>query len=97
MPGSRKPLRPNPSERCLPRARGPFGPLDRPRIEACHQDGQWYPGRLHGWLRRDGAWSAVVTYATSPGIQFYTCVPAAEVRPLVDVDHQRDDQQCETS
>jgi hypothetical protein len=60
--------------------RGPFLPIDRPRVEARHTDGGWRPGRLHGWVRRDGGWWAVVTYSTSPGIVFYACVPAASVR-----------------
>lgn len=60
--------------------RGPFPPIDRPRVEARHEDGRWRPGRLHGWVRRDGAWWAVVTYRTSPGIVFYACLPAASVR-----------------
>lgn len=61
-------------------AHGPFLPIDRPRVEARHGDGRWRPGRLHGWVRHEGGWWAVVTYATSPGIVFYACLPAASVR-----------------
>ena len=64
----------------MSQARGPVPPIDRPRVEARHTDGRWRPGRLHGWVRHDGGWWAVVTYATSPGIVFYACLPATSVR-----------------
>jgi len=61
--------------------RGPFPAIDRPRVEVRHEDAAWYPGRLHGWVLRDGAWWAVASYETRPGIQFYVCVHARDVRP----------------
>lgn len=64
------------------RSRGPFAPFDRPQVLARHRDGHWYPGRLHGWLRRPGGWHAVVTYRTAPGIQYYMCLPAVAVQAL---------------
>jgi hypothetical protein len=72
--------------------RGPFGPYDRPRVEARHADGHWYPGRLHGWVRADGGWRAVVTYGTTPGIQYYGCLgPGAVREPDDDPDDRPDD------
>ncbi|MBI4941669.1 MAG: hypothetical protein HY830_13060, partial [Actinobacteria bacterium] len=62
----------------------PFGPFDRPRVETRHSDGRWYPGRLHGWVRGDDGWRAVVTYGTTPGVQYYGCVAASAVRPADD-------------
>ncbi|MFN0282914.1 MAG: hypothetical protein ACKVZ6_13225 [Kineosporiaceae bacterium] len=50
-------------------------------MEVRHEDDAWYPGRLHGWVLRDGAWWAVASYETRPGIQFYVCVHARDVRP----------------
>ena len=62
----------------------PVPPLDRPRVEVRHDDGRWYPGRLHGWVRRTTGRRAVVSYLTAPGLQFYACVPARRVRPAPD-------------
>lgn len=63
-----------------------FYPVDRrPRVEVHHRDGTWYPGRLHAWLRRrrPPGWDAVVSYHVGAGLQYYLCVPAERVRPLV--------------
>lgn len=65
------------------RRRGPFAPFDRPRVEVRHED-SWRPGRLHGWVRRQDGWWAVVSYPTEPGIALYLCVPAADVRPVAE-------------
>lgn len=80
-----RPARPrHPRGDVPPAARGPFGPFDRPCVETRHTDGRWYPGRLHGWVRGDDGWRAVVTYGTTPGVQYYGCVAASAVRPAGD-------------
>lgn len=57
-----------------------YAPMERPAIEVLHDDGHWYPGRLHAWIREDPGWHAVVTFRTGPGLHHHRHLPAERVR-----------------
>ena len=53
---------------------------EEPDVEV-EVEGQWHPGDLQAWTKRDGSWWAHVVYSTGPAQTYRSIIPAERVRP----------------